>query len=100
MRLAGGTDGVTPPVGERQLLAVAGGTGKGAISGQGAVIEQMPAQLDLGRGHRVVRGDSGNGKPGRQPPFVRRGRWWRRRGYHCRCCSSDTLGVCPASSAR
>ena len=68
--LAGGADSHGTPVGEGQLLAVAVRASHGAVDRKPCVVEQRPAERDLGRGHGIFRRIPGHGRVGGQLPIV------------------------------
>ena len=68
VRLTGGPDAVGAPIGERSRLVVAGAARLGAVGRQPRVVEQVPAQFDQRRRHRVVGRHRRRPHPGGQRP--------------------------------
>jgi hypothetical protein len=54
MQLAGGSGANRPAIRECEFLFVAGGARGFPIDRDASVVEEIPAQLDFGRGHRVT----------------------------------------------
>jgi hypothetical protein len=72
MHLPGRPDAARQRVGKPSLLLVAACAGERTVAGQPLVVEQVPAQLDLRVGHRVIRRHLRLGKSRWELPGVRR----------------------------